>query len=110
MTTYRFVIPGRPKAKGRPRFARGRAYTDKKTLDAEQRIADAYKGPFFNGPVSVSCTFSKKRTVVTITDLDEEICPLTADLDNLCKTVKDGLNGVAYADDRYVQKLVARKK
>ena len=69
MTTYRFVIPGRPKAKGRPRFARGRAYTDKKTL-----------------------------------------CPLTADLDNLCKTVKDGLNGVAYADDRYVQKLAARKK
>tara|TARA_B100000029_G_scaffold199219_1_gene197595 strand:- start:170 stop:502 length:333 start_codon:yes stop_codon:yes gene_type:complete len=110
MTTYRFVVPGRPKAKGRPRFARGRAYTDKKTLEAEQRIADAYEGPFFNGPVSVSCTFSRKRTVITITDLEEEISPLTADLDNLCKTIKDGLNGVAYADDRYVQKLAARKK
>ena len=93
-----------------PTTPTGALKTDKKTLDAEQRIAHAYEGPFFNGPVSVSCTFSRKRTVVTITDLDEEICPLTADLDNLCKTVKDGLNGVAYADDRYVQKLAARKK
>ena len=52
----------------------------------------------------------QKKNCITITDLEEEISPLTADLDNLCKTIKDGLNGVAYADDRYVQKLAARKK
>ena len=108
--SYRFTIPGRPKSKSRPRFARGRAYTDKKTLDAEKRVAELYKGPYFDGPVSLSFTFHPKKTVVTISALDEEISPLTADLTNLCKMVEDGLNGVAYSDDRLVQKLSARKK
>ena len=107
---YRFTIPGRPKSKSRPRFARGRAYTDKKTLDAEKRVAELYKGPYFDGPVSLSFTFHPKKTVVTIAALDEEISPLTADLTNLCKMVEDGLNGVAYSDDRLVQKLSARMK
>lgn len=108
--SYRFTIPGRPKSKGRPRFARGRAYTDAKTLAAETRVAELYKGPYFDGPVSLAFTFHTKKTVVTITALEEEISPLNADLTNLCKMVEDGLNGVAYPDDRLVQKLSARKK
>ena len=48
---YRFKIPGRPKSKSRPRFARGRAYTDKKTLDAEKRVAELYDGPYYEEPV-----------------------------------------------------------
>ena len=107
--TYAFKIPGRPKSKSRPRFARGRAYTDKKTLDAEQRIADLYDGPYYKTPVSLAMTFHPDWTFVEIAPLDEAVSPLTADASNLCKLVEDALNGVAYPDDRLVQMLVVRK-
>jgi len=107
--TYAFKIPGRPKSKSRPRFARGRAYTDKKTLDAEQRIADLYDGPYYKTPVSLTMTFHPDWTFVEIAPLDEAVSPLTADASNLCKLVEDALNGVAYPDDRLVQMLVVRK-
>ena len=106
---YRFKIPGRPKSKSRPRFARGRAYTDKKTLDAEQRIADLYDGPYYEEPVSMVMIFHPDWTDVTIGPIDEDLSPLTADASNLCKLVEDALNGVAYPDDRLVQMLVVRK-
>jgi len=107
--SYAFKIPGRPKSKSRPRFARGRAYTDKKTLDAEQRIADLYDGPYYKTPVSLAMTFHPDWTFVEIAPLDEAVSPLTADASNLCKLVEDALNGVAYPDDRLVQMLVVRK-
>ena len=107
--TYRFRIPGRPKSKSRPRFARGPAYTDKKPLDAEPRIADLYNGPFHEGPVSLVVTFHPDWTDVTIKPIPEVVSPLTADATNLCKLDEDALNGVAYPDDRLVQMLVIRK-
>ena len=40
---HKFVIEGKPKVKGRPRFTKqGRAYTDAKTREAEQKIKDSY--------------------------------------------------------------------
>jgi len=107
--TYEFRIPGRPKSKSRPRFAKGRAYTDKKTLDAEKRIAELYDGPYYEEPVSVTMTFHPDWTDVTITPLDEAVSPLTADASNLCKLVEDALNGVAYPDDRLIQMLLIKK-
>ena len=106
---YRFRIPGRPKSKSRPRFARGRAYTDKKTLDAEQRIAELYDGPYYEEPVSMVMIFHPDWTDVTIGPIGEDLSPLTAAASNLCKLVEDGLIGVAYPDDRLVQMLLVRK-
>ena len=37
------------------------------------------------------------------------ICPKHGDLDNYAKTVQDALNGLAYADDRQITALHARK-
>jgi crossover junction endodeoxyribonuclease RusA len=107
---HKFTVKGRPLVKGRPRFARGRAYTPKNTLDGEKRIAEAYNGPFFEGPISISCVFSWKRTTITIRSLDEEKSRLRGDTTNYLKLVEDGLNGVAYEDDRQVQRIVGRKK
>ena len=107
--TYTFRISGRPTSKRRPRFARGRAYTDKKTLDAEKRIAELYDGPYYEEPIRMTLTFHPDWTDVTIEPADEAPSPLTADTTNLCKLVEDALNGVAYPDDRLVQMIVARK-
>ncbi|OXE37432.1 MAG: hypothetical protein CGW95_01595 [Phenylobacterium zucineum] len=60
--SYRFTIPGQPRGKGRPRFGRGRTYTDAKTLAYEQTVRTSAKsaiGPLgpFSGPVAAFLTF-----------------------------------------------------
>jgi Holliday junction resolvase RusA-like endonuclease len=54
--------------------------------------------------------FSMKRTIITIRSLDEEDSTLRGDTTNYLKTVEDALNGIAYEDDRQVQRVVGRKK
>ncbi len=108
--SYKFTIPGKPKVKGRPRFGKGYAYTPKSTLDHEKLIREYYKGPKFEGPVSVSCVFTAKRTQVTISQLDEPKNGLRGDTTNYLKAVEDALNGVAYEDDIQVYRVVGKKK
>lgn len=107
---HRFTVRGHPIAKARPRFSGKHVYTPKRTLTAQASIAEAYDGPFFEGPVSVSCVFSKDRTVITITELEEDPSVLRGDTTNYLKTVEDALNGVAYEDDRQVQRVVGKKR
>ncbi len=110
---HKFVIPHRPKAKERPRFSMkgGYAYTSAKTRTFEQLVKDHYKGPMFDGPVSLAVTFSPKRITVCITEMpDEPDSKLRGDVDNYIKSVSDALNGVAYEDDRQIHKLSGRKK
>lgn len=108
--TYRFTVKGRPKAKGRPRFGKGHTYTPKGTVDAERVIAEAYKGPKFEGPVSLACVFSNDRVTITLTPIEMEKSPLRGDVSNYLKLVEDALNGLAYDDDRQVHRLVGKKK
>ena len=71
--SYKVTIPIRPKVKGRPRFSKkGYAYTPKNTRDYENAVKDHYKGPLFEGPISMSVVFTPKRAQVTITQLDGE--------------------------------------
>jgi len=107
--TYRFTVRTRPKAKGRPRFGKGRTYTPKGTVDAEQVIADAYKGPKFEGAVSLACAFSKDRITITLTPMEMEQSSLRGDVSNYLKLVEDALNGHAYDDDRQVHRLIGKK-
>jgi len=107
---HKFVVRKRPTVKGRPRFSKGRTYTPKATVDAERDIAESYDGPFFEGPVSISCVFSQERTVITLRSLDEEPSRLRGDTTNYLKLVEDALQGVAYEDDRQVQRVVGKKR
>lgn len=115
-----FFIPGLPTAKGRPKFAvRGgfaRAYTPKKTVDYEKLVAQygriAIATPL-DGPLCVDLTFTlpipastpKKRALELLNGPHQK----KPDLDNMCKSVTDGLNGMAYADDSQIYDLHARK-
>ena len=93
-----FIIPGRPKPKGRPRFTRkGHAYTPDTTRKAEREIIDLFE---------LACPLWEP----TIEDvrLTIDVCfqyGRVADLDNVAKLVSDALNGYAYVADRQVRKL-----
>jgi Holliday junction resolvase RusA-like endonuclease len=48
---------------------------------------------------------------VTVTEYDTlEPSPLRGDIDNYAKSILDGLNGVAYTDDKLVYKLQVTKR
>ena len=112
MTHIKFEIPPRPK--GRPRFANGHAYTPKLATDYEYTIAQEYllKGLKKHlGAISVFITFNYRIANSRIKTLRHgDICTEKADIDNLVKAVLDGLNGVAFLDDKQVYKIAAEKK
>jgi crossover junction endodeoxyribonuclease RusA len=108
--SHTFVHERKPKSKERPRSrGKGRPFTPKATLEYEADVAASYDGPKFEGPVKMHLVFYKDQTMVTLEELDEEPTKLRGDIDNYVKSVLDGLNGVAYDDDRQVTVLHASK-
>jgi Holliday junction resolvase RusA-like endonuclease len=84
-------------------------YTDKATREYEQAIKDAYDGPLFDGPVSMSVTFTKDKITITLSEMEGQ-SSLRGDIDNYVKSIMDGLNGVAYKDDGQVLNIRAHKR
>lgn len=93
-----FTVPGNPVPAQRARVMRGGwSFTPKRTADAEALVAECYRskasGCWFVGPIYMTCWFylgDKRRK----------------DLDNLAKTVLDGLTkGRAWEDDSQVKAL-----
>jgi Holliday junction resolvase RusA-like endonuclease len=111
-----FFVPGKPKAKERPRFANGRVYTPKSTVAQEASFAwhavKAYRGPLLEGPLEVTVTvyrtplasLSKAKKSALI----GKPCTMTPDLDNAVKLL-DGLNRVIWRDDAQIVRLTASK-
>jgi Holliday junction resolvase RusA-like endonuclease len=137
--TITFEIPGVPVAKGRPRFGKGRAYTPRKTRNAENRIADAAlkamgrTGPWL-GPVDVFIvfyfpipkSFPKHEKIDSVAGGIRPLCKpeidnlalavaggirpvCKPDIDNLAKAVMDACNGIVYRDDSQVVEMTVRK-
>lgn len=111
MKTVSFTVYGKPQGKARPRFTKsGRVYTPKTTAEYEQAVTKAYiaaaNGYRFEDKgvkVIISAYFvpakSSRRTKPTI----------KPDIDNIIKAILDGLNGVAYNDDKQVVCVLATK-
>ena len=107
-----FIVYGKPQGKARPRFSRrsNSIYTPKKTEMYEAQIAKAYKdaanGFFFVYlPIEIWITavFPKAKAS------KKEYPTLKPDIDNIQKAVFDGLNGVAYSDDKQILTAVVHK-
>lgn len=111
--TYSQVFEGRPTTKARPRVTRkGHAYTPIKTLEAEDRITEAYDGPSFDGLIVVELDYWPTHQQLTITEAQPHRppSPLTGDIDNYIKLSLDALQkSDAFADDRQVVTIRANK-
>ena len=120
-----FTVPGAPRGKGRPQFARrGKfvtTYTDDKTASYENLVALACREemrgrPPLDGPVwlQVVATFAIPASASKVKKLEMLTGKVGAtkkpDLDNIVKAVLDGLNAVAFVDDVQVIRISARKE
>lgn len=92
---YKIIVPGKPVAKDRPRVnSSGKMYTPEKTKMYEELVA------------------SKAREVMTV-PLSGNVRvgikiygnKIKSDIDNLAKSILDGLTKVAYNNDRQVTVL-----
>ena len=113
-----FVIPGPAKAKDRPRMniRTGRIYTPGATHKYEKLVKESYgNNPCFEDQFisvkilfkfSVPKSYSKKKRSEALEGI---IRPTKADIDNYIKSVLDGLNKVAFLDDRYICSITAEK-
>lgn len=109
----RFFVPGTILGKPRPRFSKkGGVFTHKKFKDYERAIARAYRdagGQLLRGPVEVSILTHRPLPKSRPKRVEKEPDMFKPDVDNVVKIVLDGLNGVAYEDDRQVVRIHAAK-
>jgi crossover junction endodeoxyribonuclease RusA len=107
MKSFEFQVPGPPVVKARPRSTttstgKRRTYTPDKTAKYESKVAsfaliERPRGWPLDLLYAVSLEFylpDKRRR----------------DIDNLAKSVLDGLNGIGYADDAQISTLIVVKK
>ena len=117
-----FTVPGQPVGKGRARVTThggfARAYTPEKTAVYENLVKLSFQAineTPLDGAIEVSIlayyaipkSFSrKKRDAALRGDIKPNVKP---DLDNVIKSICDGLNRVAYNDDKQITFIAAAK-
>jgi len=119
-----FMVEGTPVPKGRPRFARrGKfvsTYSPKTTVDYESKVSESAKlamgasepletpvGAYIYITLPVPASYSKKRTQACLSGEERPI--KKSDIDNYCKAIFDGMNGIVFVDDSLVVSLHATK-
>lgn len=114
----KLIIPGKPMGKQRPRLGKGFTYTPKETVNYETLLKQLYiteKLPRIKGPIEIKIeayyqipkSASKNSKILME---NGRIRPtVKPDLDNIVKIICDGLNGVAYDDDKQIVKVTCEK-
>jgi Holliday junction resolvase RusA-like endonuclease len=115
---YAIYLDGKPTAKGRaaPKTIKGkvRMFTPATTRHFEKRLGDTWTAagfPQLEGPVAFRMIVSPQgqwTEVWEVEAVEPERGSLRSDLDNHIKTV-DGLNGIAWVDDKQVVHITADK-
>ena len=110
-------INTRSTPKQRPRLGKGaKVYTPNSTKVFEEICRLSYGNRYYFDKEYISIkivfkfkvpkSYSKKKYSEAI---EGKIRPSTNDIDNLLKSVLDGLNGKAWKDDRYIYRIEAEK-
>jgi Holliday junction resolvase RusA-like endonuclease len=119
-----FMVEGTPVPKGRPRFARrGKfvsTYSPKTTVDYESKVSESAKlamgasepletpvGAYIYITLPVPASYTKKRTQACLSG--QERPTKKSDIDNYCKAIFDGMNGIVFVDDSLIVSLHATK-
>ncbi len=116
-----FSIPGIPTGKRRPRFARMgkfvRTYQPKEDARRENLIALAYREAAAGVPphdgsveIDIEAVYIPPQSWSQKKKLNPGPKTSKPDLDNVVKSVLDGLNGVAFVDDSQIVRQSARKR
>ena len=120
-----FTVEGNPVPKGRPRFARrGKfvsTYSPKTTVDYETLVSTSAKkamgsseplgtplAAYIYITLPIPASYSKKRTAACLSG--EERPTKRSDIDNYCKAIFDGMNGIVYVDDSQIVSLHSTKR
>lgn len=123
MKEIEFVVYGRPKGKGRPRFTMdGHAYTPQATKAYEKEIRQAFRAAggtsFGSVPVAVEIVAyypvpkSAKKSDKEAMAAGMVVPMVKPDIDNVLKAVLDGIQGDdgAFHDDAQVVSIRAEKR
>ena len=119
-----FTVDGDPHGKGRPRFrSTGKfvqTYTDAKTKTYEEKVKESAKqamgsAELLETPVSVFCyvrlpipkSYPKSRREACLSGSEKPM--KKPDIDNIFKSIADGLNGVVYHDDCQIVSMNVKK-
>lgn len=109
MYRYSLEINTRPIPKQRPRLSKFAVYTPKKTKDYENLIAyewkKKYKNLILKGALKIDLLFCFKKAKTCKKTLHTQ----RPDIDNLLKSILDGLNKVAFVDDCQVVEMKSKK-
>ena len=117
---YQVIVPGEPKAKARPRWAKFGMYSPKKTVEYENliRLFFTEQNPgakLIEGAVSMvimayfaipKSTAKKTREAMLAGKIRPTKRP---DTDNIIKVFSDSLNGIAYKDDSQICSVKCEK-
>jgi Holliday junction resolvase RusA-like endonuclease len=124
MIQIMFTVYGDPVAKGRPRFAkRGnfvQTYTPEKTKTYESEVAmmakaamgasEALEGAleaFIYVTYAIPASYSKKRSEACLSGLEKHT--KKPDLDNVVKSVVDGMDKIVFLNDSQITSIHATK-
>ena len=119
-----FNVPGPPQGKARARTVsqggKVHSYTPAKTASYERSVAQAYKFSFprqevLTGPIQlvlrayypIPTSWPQSQKAKALCDM---LMPVVKpDIDNVIKCIADGLNGVAWEDDKQIVSIRAEK-
>lgn len=122
MKYFEFEVEAEPKGKARPRFVRRgnfvQTYTPKKTHDYEKLIAKSFTDqggtlfdyPFLEVDIEAYFPMPKSTSKAKKSELLTSWHNKKPDTDNVAKAILDGLNGIAWADDKQVVYLKVKKR
>lgn len=118
----KFIVPGKPESKARARYSSrtGLFYTPNNTTRYERTVRDAYKlacgDLIFEDAVQVKVDVyyeipkSKSKKMKSLMSENKVLPTKKPDADNIAKAILDGLNKVAWLDDKQVTRLEVIKQ
>ena len=126
MKTLNFTVMGKPQGKGRPRMTRsGHVYTPQKTREYEERVKNAAMSEMGRSKilpwtekqplkVIIECFFALPKSATKKQRIDvlehRKFPTIKSDIDNIAKSILDGMNRHVYGDDSQIVDLVVTKR